>query len=143
MVWRGLNCAQVLVDAFPRIPCHQDRHAWPGLPKRQGDGTECAAVLAGVVDVAIRLPHGERLLRKFRAGEPVSAVLGYARWKCPGVIGENATVAMQMPRRVLRDMRQSLRDAGGDKPRNSHRRLLGLRVCGSRYAMRAARAGRH
>jgi hypothetical protein len=65
-----------------------------------------------VVEVAIRLPQGERIMRRFQGSQPVSAVLDYARWKCPGQLGPRAAVAMQLPRRVLADMRQSLREAG-------------------------------
>lgn len=64
-----------------------------------------------MVDLAIRLPHGERLMRKFRVAQPVTDVLAFARFKCPG-LGAGAALATQMPRRLLRDVQQSLRDAG-------------------------------
>ena len=73
-------------------------------------GPSCVA--AGVVEVAIRLPHGERIMRRFQGSQPVSVVLDYARQKCPGQLGPRAAVATQLPRRVLADMRQSLREAG-------------------------------
>ena len=72
----------------------------------------CSPYTAGVVEVAIRLPHGERIMRRFQGSQPVSAVLDYARWKCPGQVGPRAAVATQLPRRVLADTRQSLREAG-------------------------------
>ena len=62
--------------------------------------------------MAIRLPHGERIMRRFHAAQPVGAVLDYARFRCPGQLGPHACVALQMPRRVLHDARQSLREAG-------------------------------
>ena len=67
-------------------------------------------VFAGVLDIAVRLPNGERIMRRFTATQQVLDVLNYARWKCPA-IGKDLRVAAQMPRKLL-PLHESLRSAG-------------------------------
>ena len=67
-------------------------------------------VSAGVLDIAIRLPNGERIMRRFAATQQVLDVLNYARRKCPAV-GRDSKVAAQMPRKLL-PLHESLRSAG-------------------------------
>ena len=62
------------------------------------------------MDIALRLPSGERVMRRFAASQQVLDVLLYARWKCPA-IGKHARVAAQMPRKLL-PLHESLRSAG-------------------------------
>lgn len=66
---------------------------------------------AGIIELAIRLPNGARLMRRFNSGQPVSDVLVYVRYSCPEV-GPKPVLSAQLPRRVLHDVRQKLRDAG-------------------------------
>ncbi len=66
---------------------------------------------AGVIELALRLPHGERLLRRFDASERVSAVVSFLRVKFPDM-GRTAVMSTQLPRRTLSDPNQKLRDAG-------------------------------
>ncbi len=66
---------------------------------------------AGVIELALRLPHGERLLRRFSTSDPVSAILHFLRAKVPEM-GRNVSLSTQLPRRSLADVQQKLRDAG-------------------------------
>ena len=65
---------------------------------------------AGILDIALRLPSGARIMRRFAASQPVLDVLLYARWKCSEV-GRDCRVAAQMPRKLL-PLHDSLRSAG-------------------------------
>ncbi len=66
---------------------------------------------AGVIELAIRLPNGTRLMRRFNNSQPVDDVLNFVRYSCPE-IGPSPVLCAQMPRRSLHDIRQKLRDAG-------------------------------
>lgn len=50
-------------------------------------------------------------MRRFHVTQPVSDVLNFVRHRCPD-IGPNLVLSAQMPRRILHDVRQKLRDAG-------------------------------
>lgn len=67
--------------------------------------------VAGVIELAIRLPNGTRLMRRFNNSQPVYDVLSFVRYSCPE-IGPSPVLCAQMPRRILHDARQKLRDAG-------------------------------
>lgn len=66
---------------------------------------------AGVIELGIRLPHGERILRRFCTSDSVSAVLQYLQSKYPEP-RRCAVLSTQLPRRILSDVNQKLRDAG-------------------------------
>lgn len=66
---------------------------------------------AGIIQLAIRLPNGSRVMRRFNSSHPVSDVLGFVRYSYPEV-GPRPVLVAQMPRRILHDVRQKLRDAG-------------------------------
>lgn len=63
------------------------------------------------MDVALRLPSGERLMRRFRAGDRIADVLDFLRWKQVEVQGRVLTA---FPGRV----------------RHPFPCTLGLRACG-------------
>ncbi|CAL8466973.1 g6509 [Coccomyxa elongata] len=80
-------------------------------PPPSDPGEEPDAGGPGVIELAIRLPNGTRLMRRFNNSQPVDDVLNFVRYSCPEV-GPSPVLCAQMPRRSLHDIRQKLRDAG-------------------------------
>ncbi|KAK9820299.1 hypothetical protein WJX72_008715 [[Myrmecia] bisecta] len=65
---------------------------------------------AGVQEVAVRLPTGSRITRRFRANDPVQTLADYLQ--IAGVDMTKHTISTQYPKKVLSDMTQTLRQAG-------------------------------
>ena len=58
----------------------------------------CLMVCSGTLDIALRLPDGNRLMRRFRASERIHDVLNFLRWK--GVHVQGLVLTAQFPRKV-------------------------------------------
>jgi len=67
------------------------------------------AVGPRTVDLALRLPNGDRLMRRFMRTERIQEVLNFLRWKGTDVTGHVLTA---FPSKELRDPQQTLKAAG-------------------------------
>ena len=67
-----------------------------------------------VTKVSMRLPNGTRLIRKFKAEDPVQALADFieAQDLAPIPIESEVDIVNTYPRKILSDYSQTLKDAG-------------------------------
>ena len=65
---------------------------------------------AGVLEIAIRLPNGQREMRRFRSSDALASVLNYLAWKGHDVVG--CVLVRAYPRTQLADISASLQSTG-------------------------------